>query len=70
MNRHPAPRPSTLLILGLLLALAWHARIVLVPLAVAAVPWTLGQPAALLLLLLLAVGWRATHPTTQTRNRS
>jgi ABC-type phosphate transport system auxiliary subunit len=62
-------RPSMLVILGLLLLLAWHARHLLVPATVAAVPWIIAQPAALLLLLLGALWWRAKHPTTQVRNR-
>lgn len=62
-------RPSTWIILGLLLVLAWNLRTVLVPAAVTAVPWVCAQPAALLLLLLGAITWRATHPTTQVRTR-
>ena len=62
-------RPSTLVILGLLLLLAWHARAVLVPATAAAVPWIVAQPAALLVLLLGALWWRAAHPTSQVRNR-
>ena len=62
-------RPSTYLLLGLLLLLAWHARHLLVPATAAAVPWIVAQPAALLVLLLAALWWRATHPTAQVRSR-
>jgi hypothetical protein len=62
-------RPSTYLILGLLLVLAWNIRHLLVPVGAAAVPWVAGQPAALLVLLLGVIGWRATHPTTEIRVR-
>lgn len=62
-------RPSTYLILGLLLVLAWQLRALLLPVATTAVPWILGQPAALLVLLLATLYWRATHPTMQIRNR-
>jgi hypothetical protein len=65
----PVLRPSTYVLLGLLLLLAWNLRGLLVPITAAAVPWVAGQPAALLVLLLLAIGWRATHPTTQARTR-
>lgn len=65
----PALRPSTYVILGLLLALAWQARQLLVPAATTAVPWVATQPTMLLVLLLGAIGWRATHPTLQVRNR-
>lgn len=62
-------RPSTYLILGLLLLLAWNLRAVLVPVTAAAVPWVCTQPAALLVLLLGVIAWRATHPTVQIRTR-
>jgi hypothetical protein len=62
-------RPSTYLILGLLLLLAWNLRTVLVPFTTTAVPWICTQPAALLVLLLGAIAWRATHPTAQVRTR-
>lgn len=62
-------RPSTYLILGLLLVLAYNLRTVLVPAAVTVVPWIAGQPTALLLLILGAIFWRATHPTAQIRTR-
>jgi hypothetical protein len=62
-------RPSTYVLLGLLLLLAWNLRTVLVPVTATAVPWVAGQPAALLVLLLLAIGYRATHPTTEIRIR-
>lgn len=65
----PNLRPSTFLILGLLLLLAYNLRTVLVPAATTAVPWIATQPAALLVLLLGTIGWRATHPTTQIRTR-
>jgi hypothetical protein len=65
----PNLRPSTYLIAALLLLLAWNLRTVLVPAATVAVPWVCTQPAALLLLLLAAIAWRATHPTTQVRTR-
>ena len=45
-----ALRPSTLVILGLLLVLAYNLRAVLVPVTSAVVPWVATQPAALLLL--------------------
>lgn len=64
-----ALRPSTLVIGVLLLLLAWHARHLLVPVTAAAVPWIVAQPAALLVLLLGALWWRAAHPTTNVRNR-
>ena len=66
----PNLRPSTYLLIGLLLMLAWNLRTVLVPATATAVPWVAGQPAALLLLLLLAIGYRATHPTAQIRTRT
>lgn len=62
-------RPSTYLILGLLLFLAWNLRAALVPVTTTAVPWVATQPAALLVLLLAAIYWRATHPTAQVRTR-
>ncbi|MHA6761834.1 hypothetical protein [Streptacidiphilus sp. PAMC 29251] len=65
----PQLRPSTYLILGLLLLLAYNLRTVLTPAATAALPWIATQPAALLLVLLGVIGWRATHPTMQIRNR-
>ena len=69
MPAHLAPRPSTYLILGLLLLLAWNLRTVLIPVTTAAVPWIATQPAALLVLLLAVIEWRATHPTAQVRTR-
>jgi hypothetical protein len=65
----PALRPSTWVIVGLLLVLAWQTRHLLMPAASTAIPWVLGQPAALLVLLLCAIAWRATHPTAQVRTR-
>ncbi|MEY9839713.1 hypothetical protein [Streptacidiphilus sp. EB103A] len=62
-------RPSTLVILGLLLVLAYNLRAVLVPVTAAVVPWIATTPAALLVLLLAALWWRAAHPTTNVRNR-
>jgi hypothetical protein len=62
-------RPSTYLMLALLLLLAWNLRTALVPAATTAVPWIAGQPTALLVLLLGALAWRATHPTAQVRTR-
>lgn len=62
-------RPSTYLLLGLLLLLAWNLRAVLVPVTAAVVPWVATTPAALLVLLLGALYWRAKHPTTQVRSR-
>jgi hypothetical protein len=62
-------RPSTLLLFGLLLLLAWQLRAVLIPAAGVLVPWIVAQPAAVLLLLLAAIAWRAKHPTAQVRSR-
>lgn len=62
-------RPSTYLLLGLLLLLAWNIRAVLVPVTAAVVPWIATTPAALLVLLLGALYWRAKHPTAQVRSR-
>lgn len=64
-----ALRPSTLVMLGLLLLLAYNLRALVVPVTAAVVPWVATQPAALLLLLLAAIAWRAKHPTTQVRTR-
>lgn len=64
-----ALRPSTLVILGLLLVLAYNVRHVLVPVTAAVLPWIATTPAALLVLLLAAIWWRAAHPTTQVRSR-
>lgn len=65
----PALRPSTYLLLGLLLVLGWDTRALVVPVTTAVVPWVATQPAALLVLLLAALYWRVTHPTTQVRTR-
>lgn len=62
-------RPSTVVIGVLLLMLAWHARTVVVPAAATVLPWLATQPAALLVLLLGALWWRAAHPTAQVRSR-
>jgi hypothetical protein len=64
-----ALRPSTLVILGLLLVLAYNLRAVLVPVTATVVPWIATTPAALLVLLLAALYWRAKHPTAQVRSR-
>ena len=64
-----ALRPSTLVILGLLLVLAYNLRTVLVSVTTAVVPWVATTPAALLVLLLAALWWRAAHPTAQVRSR-
>lgn len=65
----PALRPSTYLLLGLLLVLAYNLRAVLVPVTAAIVPWVATTPAALLVLLLAAMWWRAANPTAQVRTR-
>ncbi|MEY9965347.1 hypothetical protein ABIA33_003389 [Streptacidiphilus sp. MAP12-16] len=69
MTVRPVTRPSTVVILGLLLVLAYNLRHLLVPVTAAVVPWVATTPAALLLLLLGALWWRAAHPTTQVRTR-
>lgn len=55
------PRPSTILLLGLLLALLVSSP---VPLAVtvAVTVWALHSPAALVVGIALTAAWRVTHP--------
>ena len=62
-------RPSTVVLAVLLLVLGWDTRHILVPVTATAVPWVATQPAALGVLLLAALYWRATHPTTEIRIR-
>lgn len=63
-------RPSTLVMLGLLLLLvAYDLRALIVPVTAAVVPWIVTQPATLLTLLIATLYWRVKHPTAQVRSR-
>ena len=61
-------RPSTLILLGLLLVLAVTQSVVIVA-AVAVTAWTIHTPAALVAALAVTAGWRILHPSLKVTVR-
>lgn len=61
-------RPSTLILLGLLLVLAVTQPVVIVA-AVAVTAWTIHTPAALVAALAVTAGWRILHPSLKVTVR-